>query len=230
MEIEYIRRPFILRPERKGEHNWRGVLKALGESRGNPGWSNVFIPSMAGRAAELGIDNMSFDGNVGNSMDSHRLLHMAGLQSWEKQEALANELALSQFTRCECMGNHAVLRACALSAGVGTAADVDALLADPSKYHDDVEDGIAWAHSQGFYSIPVFILTRKSAADADADADADEDEDADADEDAGTSLAVDGARSPSDYAAVLAELAGGGSNSSEHGSVVDRVASIGNSC
>ena len=110
------------RPERVGLHNWKEVLQTLGERRGNPGWSSVFVPSMVRRGAELGITNMSFDGDVGNSTDSHRLLHWAGLQGWEKQEALANELALSQFTRDECMGDHAVLKACAAEAGLGPVA------------------------------------------------------------------------------------------------------------
>lgn len=199
-EMRYIRKPFILRPERVGLHNWKEVLQTLGERRGNPGWSSVFVPSMVRRGAELGITNMSFDGDVGNSTDSHRLLHWAGLQGWEKQEALANELALSQFTRDECMGDHAVLKACAAEAGLGPVAAVAAVLDDPAKHLDDVVAGIEWAHAQGFYSIPVFLLSV----------------------DGGNTVAVDGARSPQEYAAVLADLiqsAGGGN--ADAGAVTD---------
>ena len=74
--VRYRRRPFILRPERIGMEPWLGVLRKLGVSRGNPGWVNSFVPAMVAKGKQLGIA-FDFGGNVGNSLDSLRLLHFA---------------------------------------------------------------------------------------------------------------------------------------------------------
>ena len=87
--------------------------------------------------------------SVGNSMDSHRLLHYAGTEvSLQAQESLASELALSQFTRAECMGDHAVLKECASRVGLDASA-VDAVLADRALHRDAVLEDIDRAHTEG---------------------------------------------------------------------------------
>ena len=93
-----------------------------------------------------------------------------------------------------------LLLTCAILMPSSHSKAVAAVLDDPAKHLDDVVAGIEWAHAQGFYSIPVFLLSV----------------------DGGNTVAVDGARSPQEYAAVLADLiqsAGGGN--ADAGAVTD---------
>jgi hypothetical protein len=57
--MEYERKPFCLRPERKGFHPWRKILTELGKSRRDPDWVYSFIPTMEARGSAIGIDLIS---------------------------------------------------------------------------------------------------------------------------------------------------------------------------
>ena len=187
--VRYRRRPFILRPERIGMEPWLGVLRKLGVSRGNPDWVNSFVPAMVAKGKQLGIA-FDFGGNVGNSLDSLRLLHfavVAGGGDDGLQERLADVLARQHFEQKQCVGDHAaLLRACAeawprpsgaaiVGDDGGVAAFVaacKAVLDDPSRYAADVMRAIDDAHAKGHHSIPVFTFCVGGFVGADAHADA----------------------------------------------------------
>lgn len=143
-----------------GQHKWADVLRKLGISRGNPGWFDAFKPSMTGRGQELGVE-MDFGGDVGNSMDSLRLLAWAGATS-PLQEPLARHLAHGQFTRKECVGDLDVLVRAADAVGLDKA-EARRVLSAKDEYADAVMRGIAWASNQGFHSIPVFLFAADGA-------------------------------------------------------------------
>merc|ERR1711991_1068270 len=88
--------PFILRPERVGEEKWLDVLKSLGMQRGDPYWSEAFVPAMVLKGKKLGI-HFNFDGNVGNSMKSLCLICWTRKAHPEKTEQLIDVMAREHF-------------------------------------------------------------------------------------------------------------------------------------
>ena len=64
------------------------MLRDLGVSRGHPSWVDSFTQQLAARGREVGV-TFDFGVDVGNSLDSLRLLVWAGKRYSEKQEQLA---------------------------------------------------------------------------------------------------------------------------------------------
>ena len=189
VKLKMRRRPFILRPERKGREPWMKVLHNLGVSRGlGPGWADSFTAGLAARGSPLGI-HFDFGGDVANSMDSLRLLHFAStcpafdpFFDEELQERLADALATGHFEARRCVGDHSALAAAAAAAfdsgpfasheprhprdGPPSAwsrepflAAARAVIADPTAYRDDVLGAIARAAADGHAAIPVFSFS-----------------------------------------------------------------------
>jgi predicted DsbA family dithiol-disulfide isomerase len=199
--LQCSRLPFILRPERTGQHKWIEVLRLLGISRGNPGWADDFIPSLAARGESLGLQ-MNFEGDVGNSIDSLRLLAWAGCCNQDAggdlQEALAVELGMGQFTRAQCVGDHAVLVAAATAVGLPTE-EASAVLADGDRFKKEVESKMLALQRAGIHSIPVFLFKQplpRATMLADG---------ADVGKERGR-IAVNGARSVDEYREILRDL------------------------
>ena len=114
LNFEFERRPFCLRPERKGFLPWREILADLGVSRGDPNWSQSFIPQMEARGKLVQI-NFDFDVELGNSLGSLRLLWWVKVEyGFEKQEELAGILARRHFEEKSCVSRkETLLQACA---------------------------------------------------------------------------------------------------------------------
>eukprot|EP00040_Diaphanoeca_grandis_P022260 m.119300 g.119300 ORF g.119300 m.119300 type:complete len:150 (+) comp28723_c0_seq1:270-719(+) len=148
-------------------------------------WVHSFIPSLASRASNLGVE-MDFEGDVGNSFDSLRLLHWAGETSPDLQESFARELGHGHFTRRECVADHEVLIKAVDKVGLSSV-DARRVLQDKTAFRDDVRNAIDNLHTKGIHSIPVFIFHTKDR----------------------TPIEVDGARSSDEYASVLTALAQG---------------------
>ncbi|KAG0625254.1 hypothetical protein M758_2G040400 [Ceratodon purpureus] len=123
-EVEVEWHPFFLNPEapvegvNKVEH-WRAKF---GEGR-----MQMIVDRVAGAFASLGY-RYSMGGMTGSTLDSHRLLWLAGRQGLEKQNALVEELFLDYFTREKYIGDRKVLLAAADKVGVEGG---EAFLADP---------------------------------------------------------------------------------------------------
>lgn len=155
--------PFILRPERKGLEPWLGVLAALSVQRsGDQSWLRNFLAQMRANGKLLGID-FDFGGEVGNSLDSLRLLWWAGEKYGHGspldeageggQERLANKLAFYHFEQKLTVGKHDNLLKAVEECGydVQEAAQV---LASADKWRSEVLESMALCHKQGIHSIP----------------------------------------------------------------------------
>mmetsp|Transcript_7717 Transcript_7717/g.17869 ORF Transcript_7717/g.17869 Transcript_7717/m.17869 type:complete len:139 (+) Transcript_7717:239-655(+) len=112
---------------------------------------------MTAKGKSLGL-NFEFDTEVGNSMDSLRLLHWAGQPEFgpDKQEELAEELALGHFEKKQSVGKRSVLLAAAER--VGLPAHEARVVLESGKFESEVLANIEQAHSEGHHSIPVVSI------------------------------------------------------------------------
>lgn len=104
-----------------------------------------------------GLDMRLFDNVHTRTVDAHRLLHLALAEGGPAQQrALKEELLSAYFLRAENVGDHGVLRAAALAAGLD-AGRVDAVLAG-DEYADAVAGDIAQARAYGATGVPFFVV------------------------------------------------------------------------
>ncbi|ESR44193.1 hypothetical protein CICLE_v10012619mg [Citrus x clementina] len=104
----------------------------------------------------LGLEyNMS--GLTGNTLDSHRLLYLAGQQGLDKQHNLAEELFLGYFTQGKYIGDKEFLVECARKVGVEGAAE---FLDDPNSGLNEVHEELK-KYSANISGVPHFVLNGK---------------------------------------------------------------------
>jgi predicted DsbA family dithiol-disulfide isomerase len=172
VEVRFRRRPFILRPERKGEESWRGVLERLWASRGR-GANYVdehFFPQLSAAGEKLGI-SWDFEGDVGNSMDSLRLVFWVGELEQSSQvpigtqENLCKMLGSGHFEERRCVGNRNVLVETSSRLFEELGDEYSALrqeavdLLNSDRMLQQVWASIEREHEEGHYSIPVALLS-----------------------------------------------------------------------
>lgn len=92
-----------------------------------------------------------------NTLDSHRLLHYAGLAG--KQDALAEELFRAHFTEGAVLANRETLADIAARAGLDRQAVADYLASD--KDRAVIEQADVEARGAGIGGVPFFIFNRK---------------------------------------------------------------------
>ena len=111
-------------------------------------------------AAEEGLEMRLLDTVHTNTVDAHRLLHLA-LETGGPalQRELKEALLTAYFTRAEDVGDHAVLRAAAVAAGLDEAR-VDAVLAGEA-YTDAVAADVARARAYGATGVPFFVVDER---------------------------------------------------------------------
>lgn len=94
------------------------------------------------------------------TVDAHRLLHLALHAGGPAlQESLKEALLAAYFVRAENIGDHAVLRAVAVAAGLDPRR-VDEVLAG-SDYADEVEADVAQARAYGATGVPFFVVDQR---------------------------------------------------------------------
>jgi predicted DsbA family dithiol-disulfide isomerase len=91
-----------------------------------------------------------------NTFDAHRLLHHAGLVSPEAQRRLKHALLRAYFTDGMNPGDHAVLLAAAIEAGLDAEAARDVLGSDA--HADDVREMETFYQQAGIRSVPAVII------------------------------------------------------------------------
>uniref|UniRef100_A0A8R7QZM4 DSBA-like thioredoxin domain-containing protein n=1 Tax=Triticum urartu TaxID=4572 RepID=A0A8R7QZM4_TRIUA len=96
-------------------------------------------------------------GLTGNTMDSHRLITLAGHQGYDKQNALVDELFVSYFCQGKYIGDRQVLMDAARKVGIEGAEE---LLLDPSKGVDEVKEELN-KYSSGISGVPHFVINGK---------------------------------------------------------------------
>ncbi|KAI5665761.1 hypothetical protein M9H77_15614 [Catharanthus roseus] len=115
---------------------------------------------MAARMAEIfkGL-GMEYDvsGLTGNTLDSHRLLYLAGTQGLDKQHNLVEELCFGYFTQGKYIGDREFLLECARKVGVEGAAE---FLADPSNGLKEVSEELK-QYSTRISGVPHYVINGK---------------------------------------------------------------------
>jgi predicted DsbA family dithiol-disulfide isomerase len=98
----------------------------------------------------------------GNTVDAHRLLHLALAESGPRVQAeLKESLMTAYFTRAEDITDPDVLRKAATDAGVDPSR-ADAVLAS-GEYADAVRADVEQARALGASGVPFFVVDRKYA-------------------------------------------------------------------
>jgi predicted DsbA family dithiol-disulfide isomerase len=96
----------------------------------------------------------------GNTVDAHRLLHLALDEHGPRAQATLKEALLAAyFTRVEDVADPAVLRSVAVDSGLGPAR-VDQVLAG-DEYADAVREDVAQARALGATGVPFFVVDRR---------------------------------------------------------------------
>jgi len=126
---------------------WIQVLR--NELRKNDSW----FEALQSKGGQYGI-HFDFDGEVGNSMDSLRLVQWS--RQHGLQEPLCEELAAGHFEHRRCTCDHQVmLDACAK---VGLPVEEARQTLESDNYLAEVMADLEATHRAGFHSIPVFIF------------------------------------------------------------------------
>lgn len=91
-----------------------------------------------------------------NTFDAHRLLHWAGLQSADAQRQLKHALFRAYFTDGMSPGDHAVLLAAAIEAGLD--ANAARAVLDSDDHADDVRERETFYQQAGIRSVPAVVI------------------------------------------------------------------------
>ena len=159
-DVEIVYRSFQLDPAapRVPEET---VAEHLGSKYGGgPAAGQQMVERTEAVAAEEGLLFRLGEAQRVNTVDAHRILHLAletggpSLQSTLKEELLA-----AYFLRAENVADHDLLRRTAEKAGLDSAA-VDAVLTS-DRYADAVERDIREAAALGATGVPFFVIDRK---------------------------------------------------------------------
>lgn len=149
--------PYFLNPSLpggKGKNKLESYKQKFGASR-----VAAMIPRMEKVGKEEGIA-FSYGGNIGNTMDSHRLIEWAGKISSEKQDAVVEALMSSYFEKEECLSDMPVLLSAAEKAGLEGAKE----FLESDKLTDDVTIAVSKAQSEwGVSGVPFFVIDNKYA-------------------------------------------------------------------
>lgn len=113
------------------------------------------------RGAEVGFEfNPDGRGRIWNTFDAHRLLHLAECEGQPGQQAaLKRALLAACHTRSERMGDHAILRECALLSGLDEAR-INAVLGS-DEFAKEVRERQSFYTSRGVTSVPAVIIDDK---------------------------------------------------------------------
>jgi predicted DsbA family dithiol-disulfide isomerase len=159
-DVEVVYRSFELDPSapHHGREPTTGVLaRKYGRSEAEMRGMQQQLTDVA---AEEGLAFRLFDNVHTNTVDSHRLLHLALDEGGpELQRELKEALLAAYFVRAEDVGDHAVLQSAAVAAGL-PADRVSAVLAS-DEYAEAVEADVRQARAYGANGVPFFVVDQK---------------------------------------------------------------------
>jgi len=137
------------------------VAESLGRKYGGgPEAGARMIDNVEAVAAEEGLIYRLHSAQRANTVDAHRLLHLALEQGGPAlQGAVKEALLAAYFTDARNVADHAELRDIAVGAGVD-AERVDAVLAS-GEYRDEVYADIEQAQAYGASGVPFFVIDKK---------------------------------------------------------------------
>jgi predicted DsbA family dithiol-disulfide isomerase len=137
------------------------VAQSLGRKYGGgPTAGAQMIDRVEAVAAEEGLVYRLHQAQRANTVDAHRLLHLALDEGGrETQDRLKEALLSAYFTEARNVADHGVLREVATGAGLDPAR-VDEVLASDA-YAADVQADIDQAHAYGSSGVPFFVIDGK---------------------------------------------------------------------
>jgi predicted DsbA family dithiol-disulfide isomerase len=127
------------------------------------GWSkeqtDLTIAHVTGIAKQVGLDFHFEKAVVANSLDAHRLSHLA--KKYGKQNELEEKLFLAYFTEGKNTADHSTLLQIGKDIGIPEQ-EINAVL-NSDTYANEVEQDITEAQQIGVRGVPFFVLDRKYA-------------------------------------------------------------------
>ncbi len=157
VEVEW--KSFQLQPDLKTDAT-KNTVEHLAETKG---WPLLYAQQMTQQvtdmAAEVGLHYDLDKAVVANSLDAHRLSHLA--KKYGVQDALEEALFKAYFTDGKNTADHAVLKQLAMSAGIPEAAIEQVL--STNAYTNEVRQDIADAQRIGVRGVPFFVMGHKYA-------------------------------------------------------------------
>jgi predicted DsbA family dithiol-disulfide isomerase len=158
-DVEIVYRSFELDPS-SPKVPTQTVAEHLGAKYGGGAAAGQqMVDRVEAVAAEEGLLFRLGEGKRANTVDAHRLLHLALAESPERQRALKEELLSAYFLRAENVADHDVLLAAAASVGLDETTAREVLATD--RYADAVEADIREATSLGATGVPFFVIDRR---------------------------------------------------------------------
>ncbi len=159
-EVEIVYRSFELDPSSPRVPN-QTVMEHLGQKYGGgPEAGQQMVDRVEAVAAEEGLLFRLAEAQRANTVDAHRLLHLALSEGGPAHQAgLKEELLASYFLRAENVGDHDVLRRTAQQTGLDPER-VDQVLAG-EEFADSVEHDVREATALGATGVPFFVIDRK---------------------------------------------------------------------
>jgi predicted DsbA family dithiol-disulfide isomerase len=159
-DVKIVYRSFQLDPSSPRVPD-QTVMEHLGQKYGGgPEAGRQMVDRVEAVAAEEGLLFRLGEAHRANTVDAHRLLHLALADGGPiQQSALKEELLAAYFLRAENVADHDVLRRTAEKVGLDTDR-VDQVLGS-DEFADAVEHDIREAVSLGATGVPFFVIDRK---------------------------------------------------------------------
>jgi predicted DsbA family dithiol-disulfide isomerase len=159
-DIEVVWHSYQLDPGAPSEPT-ESVAAHLGRKYGGgPAAGAQMIDRVEAVAAEEGLVYRLHQAQRANTVDAHRLLHLARDEGGTATQGRLKELLLAAyFVETRNVADHDVLREVAVTAGLD-AARVDEVLTS-TEYAADVQADIDQAHAYGSSGVPFFVIDQK---------------------------------------------------------------------
>ena len=126
---------------------------------GGPADIDAMFAGVTARAAAVGLDFRFDKAQSGNTVDAHRLLHLA--RETGQQDELKDRFFTAYFTEGEAIGDPVTLARLAKQVGLDPAEVDDVLATD--RYLDDVRADEAEARAMQVSGVPFFVIDRRYA-------------------------------------------------------------------
>ncbi|MEZ5119196.1 MAG: DsbA family oxidoreductase [Candidatus Nanopelagicales bacterium] len=157
-DVDVVYRSFQLDPGAPEEP--RSQIDYLGERYGGGREQALAMARQVTQvAARAGLDFHLEDTQAGQTLDAHRLLHLAADRG--VQGALAERMFAAHFTEQRSIFDHASLLALAVEAGLEPSEVTEVLASD--RYLDAVRSDIEQAQAFGATGVPFFVVDRTYA-------------------------------------------------------------------
>lgn len=159
-EVEIVWRSFQLDPGAATEPTATAPEHLGRKYGGGPEAGRQMVDRVEAAAAEEDMVWRHHESRPVNTLDAHRLLHLARTEGGPAtQGRLKEELLAAYFTRAENVADHDVLRATAVGAGLD-AARVDEVLAT-DEFRTEVFVDQDQAHEYGAGGVPFYVVAGK---------------------------------------------------------------------